>query len=960
MSDSVDYGLVEEVFLEALELDPSARAELLAARCGSDPAVHAEVVSLLEAHEGAGLVPEIGEERPFGGRYPERLGDYRIVRPLGEGGMGIVFLAIREGEGFEQTVALKLLRGILRDPLVARRFEEERRILARLEHPCIARFVDGGVTGEGEPYYAMEYVQGEDILTHCDDRRLGIEGRLRLFADVCDAVHHAHHQLVVHRDIKPSNIMVTPEGRPKLLDFGIAKSLEDLTSSEVTSKWLTTAYASPEQVSGDPVTTHSDVYALGVLLCELLSGSRPIDTDRASLEQVTRAILHESPARPSALAEGGPADDDPARVDEIARRRGTTPRRLARALRGDLDMIVAKALSKEPDRRYDSARDLGDDLRRFLEGRPVLARPESVIYRVRKFSRRHRPLVTAAALLAVTLVGGTLAVAWQARVATAERDRAEIEAERARHVTTLMTGIFRLSDPTTTAGDTVGVHQVLREGVTRVEETLVDDPVLQATLLLELAKIHRNLGLLGDAERLVGRAASLRETRAPRSLAHAEALGLQGLILVDAGRVTPAITVLERAVELRDELLPAGDTTTASLLTALGWEIRSLGQFERAREMFQRALEIRRSSLGPEHPAVANSMLGLASTFHDEGHFDEAEEIFRTALASPELEPSPVTGAALVNLGMMSRLRERYAESEPLLREGYDMTVALFGREHPTTLEAAEQLGVALTALGHFEEAEPLLSDNLTIAVRTLGEAHQQTRGAREALATLDHAMGRFDLAAARQDSVVAAKSLARGGDHPGVVYSLVSAGDAFLGGGEPSTAEERYREALAMSHRLGNDGGVYEMLARHGLARAALVRGDGEQADSLLRIASAIAERTLRPTHRYVLDLERTRARLLLSRGRTAEARRILTDALTAEREVRPSPHPRIGRTLALLAEALQAEGAVDAAAERRREALDQLRALPADHPERRRLQVELRTSDGRATTTGRQPPSS
>lgn len=918
MNDAVDHHLVEEIFLEALELESGARAELLDERCGGDADLRAEVESLLASHEGPGLVPEMEEERPFGGRYPDRMGAYRIVRPLGEGGMGVVLLAIREGPGFEQTVALKLLRHALPDPHLARRLEEERRILARLEHPGIARFVDGGVTEDGEPYYAMEYVQGDDILIWCDERGLDLPERLDLFAQVCDAVHHAHHQLVVHRDIKPSNILVTPEGKPKLLDFGIAKSLENVAPGEETARWLTGAYASPEQIRGDTVTTLSDVYALGVLLCELVSGHRPYDTSAASLEQLTRVILHDPPAKPSDLAEDG---------------------RRARALRGDLDMIVAKALSKEPERRYDSARDLADDVRRFLEGRPIEARPDSTAYRFRKFYRRHRALVGAAAVLLLALVGGTLAVAWQARVATAQRDRAEVEAERARQVTALMTDIFRLGDPTATRGDTVGVQQVLREGVTRVESALQDDPVLQATLLLELGRIYRNLGLVGEAERLAGRALALRETHEPGSLAHADALGFQGLVLLDAGAVDRAMPHLEEAVEMRDALVPGPDTVTATLLNSLGWEVRALGEPERARAMFERALEIRRAALGDGDPAVANTMLGLAATFHDQGHFDETEEIFRTALAVEDLEPSPVTSTALVNLGMISRLRERYREAEPLLRAGYGMALDLFGREHPAVLDAAEQLGVALAALGRYAEADRLLAENLRIAVATLDEAHPQTRGAREALATVDHALGRFALAAARHDSVVVAKAEARGGDHPGVVYSLVNAGDAWLDAGAVDTAEARYRASLEMGARLGGNEGVYGMLARHGLARVALQRGEVAGADSLLSVAIAIGAEELRADHRYLLELERTRARILLLRGRPARARQALEPVLAAERAHRPSPHPRIGRTLALLADALEAEGDDAGAVRRRAEAREELSGLPTDHPDRRAL---------------------
>ncbi|HKJ02550.1 MAG TPA: tetratricopeptide repeat protein, partial [Longimicrobiales bacterium] len=917
----VDRSQVEELFLEALELGSTERAAFLKDRCGHDPVLLAEVSSLLASADAPGLIPELAEERPFGGRYPERIGSYRIVRPLGEGGMGVVLLAVREGQGFEQTVALKLIRGSFVDPLLARRLEEERRILALLEHPGIARLVDGGVTADGQPYYAMEYVRGEDILEYCDARELILEDRLRLFAQVCDAVYHAHQQLIVHRDLKPSNILVTPEGRPKLLDFGIAKNLEAVAPAEQTAQWITPAYASPEQVTGNVVSTLSDVYSLGVLLCELLSGFRPYQTSNKAPAELIRIIGQDPSRRPSELLETGPrapggdaAGDGEAPAgpapDEVARRRRSTPTRLARALRGELDLVVLKALAKEPHRRYESAWALGEDLRRYLEGRPLQARPDSAGYRMSKFVGRHRTLVGAAALLLVTLVGGVGGIVWQAGRTAQERDRAEVEATRAQQVTALMTDIFRLGDPTQSVGDTIGVRQVLEEGARRVDQNLGDDPVLQATLFLELARIYRNLGILREAERLGGRAVALREANEPGTLAYADVLGFQGLVLRDVGLTDPSVDHLERAIALRERLLPAPDTALATLLAGLGWEVRDAGDSERAAALFSRALEIQRALLGPDAPAVATSMFGLASAYHDKGSFDEAEEVFRSALAAGGAQASPVAATALVNLGMVQRLRERFQDAEPLLRAGLAMREDLFDLVHPDVIEARQELAVALSTLGRFDEAEPLLLQNLEAAVRLFGEDHQDTRSAHEALGTLLHDLGRYDEALVHLRRSMASKERAHGGDHPGVVYSLVSVGDVLLDADRPREAEASYREALAMGARLGGNEGVYGALARHGLARVALARNDAEAADSLSRESLTLAGASLREDHRYVLDIQRTRARLLLLRGAPEAAESLLAAVLASEERVRPHPHPRMGATLALLADARAAHG--------------------------------------------------
>ncbi|MEJ2539081.1 MAG: serine/threonine-protein kinase [Gemmatimonadota bacterium] len=878
---SVDRSRVEALFLEALEREGADRDALLKAECGDDGALLAEVRSLLDSLEAPGLIPALEEERPFGGRFPDRVANYRIVRPLGEGGMGIVLLAIREGPGFEQTVALKLIRGRFVDPLLARRLEEERRILALLEHPGIARLVDGGITEDGQPYYAMEYVRGEDLLTFCDSRRMGIEDRLRLFIRACEGVHHAHQQLVVHRDLKPSNILVTPEGRPKLLDFGIAKTLEALASGEATSHWVTPSYASPEQLCGGVVGTRSDVYALGVILCELLTGLKPYRLPSGPPAAVANALVTQAPVRPSELVSdpgasretdgAGTQDPDEAWVRRADARR-TSPARLARSLQDELDLVVLKALAREPDRRYDSAAALADDLVRHLDHRPIQARPDTLRYRTAKFLGRNRPLTATVTLLVLALASGAAGVLWQARRAATERDRATLEAARAQQVTGIMTDIFRLGDPTRAVGDTIGVRQILEEGVRRVETSLTEDPALQATLFLELARIHRNLGLLAEAERLGERALELRVAHAPGSLGHADVLGFLGLLQRDAGHPMAAIVRLEEAVELRDRVSTSPDTALATLLAGLGWEVRAAGDSDRAADLFSRALEIQQTQLGSDAPVVGTTMLGLAATFHDQGSFDEAETLFRTALAPGRSEPSPVVATALVNLGMMQRIREQFVEAEEYLRAGLDMRTRLYDPDHPDVVEARQEVAVDLSTLGRYAEAEPLLRQNLETGLRILEEDHEAVRGAHEALGTLYHDLGRWDDAITHLEAALASKRRVRGPEHPAVVYSLVALGDVLVDADRLNEAEGRYEEALAMGARLGGNEGVYGALSRHGLTRVALARGELARADSLLAAARHLLA-GLREDHRYRLDLRRTEARLAFARGRPAEA---------------------------------------------------------------------------------------
>jgi serine/threonine-protein kinase len=935
------WARVEELFIEALDLSPTERGAFLDERCADDPEVRGEVESLLSSHDDVGPLPTEEEETRLRGRFPERIGDYRIVRQLGEGGMGVVLLAIREAAGFEQTVALKILRGAFVDPAVARRLEEERRILARLEHPGIARLIDGGVTEDGQPYYAMEYVAGESILDYCDTRRLGIEERLELFIEACEAVHYAHQQLVVHRDLKPSNLMVTTDHRPKLLDFGIAKEVQPDDVTGHTGLWVTPAYASPEQVNAGPASTLSDVYALGILLCELLTGFRPYRTSGVPPTELGRIITEVPPRKPSDLATSGPpptegSEPTPDEALELAAAaRSTQPARLSRALRGDLDLIVLTAIEKDPQRRYGSARRLAEDLRRFLEGRPIEARPPSAAYRLGRFARRHRAALVTAALVLVALGLGGSAAVWQARRAEMEGSRADTEADRARQVTALVTEIFRLGDPTLTQGDTLGMRQLLSESRTQVEESLTGDPILQATLFLELGRVYANLGSLEEATRLSRDVLSLREEFEHGTLAYGEALGFAGLVDRQAGRSVEAIRNLEAALALYDDVGAPEDEDRATLLVALGWELRSDQQYERAEALFREAMAIHTSDPGGASPAVAGSMFGLASTLHDQGAFDEAENMFRSAIEMGGTDrPNAVAAAALSNLGMIRRLREQYIEAEPLTLTALEMYESLFQPDHPDVIGAREQWASELAALGRYREADALYATTLDQAVRVLGEEHPRTRGAREGMASVDWTLARYDLALARIDSVVAAKTRAHGGDHPGTVYSILSLGDIEVERGRPEAALTWYGEALAMGERLGGTQGVYGMLARAGQARAHMVAGDLERAAALADTARTMAEELLRPSHRYVQQVLRTQAELFIAQGRPAEAIQLLEGVREVESQVRPSPHSRIGQTDLLMAEAWRAMDRPAEAEAAYRSALAELVELPSQHP--------------------------
>lgn len=608
---------VKEVFQEALERAPEERAPLLREVCREDIGLRVEVERLLSAHgsaEGflADPVSHLGRVDPHEippAPTPARIGGYRIVRALGEGGMGTVYLAEREEPGFRRTVAIKVVRQGMEADFVLRRFQTERQILASLEHPGIATLYDGGTTEEGFPYFVMEYVEGNDLLTWCDGRKLPIAERLRLFRGVCEAVQFAHQNLVVHRDLKPDNILVTPEGHSKLLDFGIAKLLTPREpGGEKTGtlmRFMTPDYASPEQVLGDRVTTASDVYALGVVLYELLSGHRPYRVRGRHASEIERAVCEETPERPSTAAarrETIPAKGDGPAVTitpaEVSASRATTQPRLRRLLRGDLDNIVLRALEKDPARRYATAAELSEDLRRHLEGFPVHALPDRGAYRAAKFFRRHRVGAAVGLAASLFLVAGLAVALWQARIAHNEREVAQGHLNDLRLL--LNTFLFEFHDSVRDLpGATPARELVVRRALDYLEKLSRLDspnPDVQRELAEAYQRISRvqggvfasHLGDTAGAMKSVTKALAIRRELARSfpsntsdqiGLAHAELDSAQ--VLLPAGQPRQAVEACRRAVALLQSLARSkpGDREIAAELaratrylgTALAW-----------------------------------------------------------------------------------------------------------------------------------------------------------------------------------------------------------------------------------------------------------------------------------------------------------------------------------------------------------------------------------------------------
>ncbi|MGI9182742.1 MAG: protein kinase domain-containing protein, partial [Longimicrobiaceae bacterium] len=656
---------VQELFHGALERAPAERDAYLADGCAGDAGLRAAVARMLAADADASalvgavpsaLVAEPAEDAPAE-RAGEQVGPYRIVRELGHGGMGTVYLAEREDVG--KRVALKLVRSELAAPQHRERLLRERRVLARLEHPHIAHLLDAGVTDEGSPYFAMERGEGEPLDRYCDARRLPVEERLALFAQVCAAVQYAHQHLVVHRDLKPSNIMVDGSGTVKLLDFGIAKLLEgaDALGMGATGtgvRLLTPEYAAPEQLRGEPVTTATDVYALGVVLYELLSGHRPYASGAATWGERERQVLEGVPTRPSSVAaqpaEVVGSDGSVRRITpaQVGAARGTTAAALRRVLRGDLDTVVLKTLEKDPERRYPSAQQLLDDLERYRQRRPISARPATLGYRTRSFVGRHRLSVATATLIALLMVGVGVSLTFE-RAAAA---RAALEADRAGEATELLAQLFDASDPRQTRGRRISAPEGLEWGERRVE-ALGRYPQMQAQVLTRIGEAYVGLGLYDRA--------------------HA---------------------VAERSLAIRRGLY-AGDHP--ELATGLWWMAllhTSQAEFDDAERLFGESLAIRRRVLAPAHQQVIETLSGLGFVLMLRGELHEAERYGREAVAlAREGQSGPRIALPDPRVGLSWMLNEqgRFAEAEPLARAAHTAQRALVGEDHPFVLLALNQ-----------------------------------------------------------------------------------------------------------------------------------------------------------------------------------------------------------------------------------------------------------------------------
>jgi serine/threonine protein kinase/Tfp pilus assembly protein PilF len=814
------------------------------------------------------------------------VGAYTLLEAIGTGGFGAVWLAERR-EPMVQRVALKIVKPGMDSAAVLARFEQERQALAVMDHPNVARVFDGGVTERGRPYFVMEYVRGEAITSYADRRRLTLRQRLELFIPVCEAVQHAHHKGLIHRDLKPGNVLVTEiEGKPlpKVIDFGVAKAITrgEWSGPSCTQEGMvigTPEYMSPEQISGEvDIDTRTDVYSLGVMLYELLTGELPLDASdlrRAALAEVARLIREVTPPKPSARL----SQAVEARTTAAAAARATSREQLTSELRRELDWIPLMAIRKERDRRYASPQAMAEDIQRYLEGKPLRAAPESRVYLARKFVRRNRVQVAAAAAVFAALAAGLAVSVWQAREAAWQADRADERAEAAK----------RAEDAATAA----------RDEEKRRADQLKQVSEFQSEMLRQIDPTRAGIELMRDVHARFASALEKLGVDEAQRASRLEALRAE-LVHVSATDAAVAMidrTILRPAAETIDRQFGDQPVTAASLRQAMADLYLSLGLYDAAIPLQESALTIRQHILGDDHPDTLRSMNQIGILLQESGRPSEAEEYLRAALERSRRvfgENHASTLIAINNLGALLKSQGKLDEAEPYYVESLEKSRRTLGQEHPDTLVSISNMGTLRQDQGNAAEAEFYHRDALEKRRRVLGEDDRSTLFSLNNLGFLLRAQGRLAEAEPYLSDALERSRRVLGEEHPETLISISNMASLLQAEGKLAEAELLYREALEKRRRNLGDGHPSTLVSISNLGALLKAQNRLDEAEPYFRLALEGSRRTLGEEHRDTLVSMSNLGSLLQFQGRLPEAERCFREALDKRRRVLGEEHPR------------------------------------------------------------------
>jgi eukaryotic-like serine/threonine-protein kinase len=827
--EAARWQRIEAIFHAALARDRAGREEFVRRESGGDEPLQQEVLSLLAESDADGSFLEdpamriaardlAGSSKAAGSR-PAFIGRYRIIRLLGEGGMGAVYEA--EQEEPRRVVALKMIRPGLATPERLRRFRHEAEALGRLQHPGIAQIYEASTADTGfgpQPYFAMELIRGEPLDRYAESHHFTVRPKLALMAKICEAVHHAHQRGLIHRDLKPGNILVEEQGQPKILDFGVARVTEDeaqfTLQTEVGQIIGTLAYMSPEQVLGDSleVDTRSDVYSLGVILYELLARRAPYVTSGRQIQDALLTIRETDPEPLGAVN---------------------------RACRGDIETIVGKALEKDKTRRYASAAALAADIEHHLNDEPILARPPSATYQFRKFARRHRVAVGAAAALVLMLAAFSVVQAIALVRITRERDRAT-------RVTDFMTGMFKVSDPSQARGNSVTAREILDKASSDISAGLAKDPEVQAQMMQVMATTYLNLGLYPRA----------------RDLA-------------------------QQALDARRKILPSGDPGVLQSMTQLGWILDRDGHYADAEKLERQALDRERRILGNQNPLTIESIDHLSVTLVDQDEYVEAEKLAREALASSTRTlgaENPQTLLAINHLARAIWYQGRYSEAEQEYRQLVDIDRRVLGPDHPQTLNAMSSLGATLFQERRYGEAEQVDRAVLAVQRRVLGDNHQSTALTLSNLAVCVHAQGRLQESEKITREVLAIRTSILGPEHAETLATEFNLADVLFSESRFREAETLQRDVLATQVRVLGPEARDALESESNLAGILIREGRYAEGEAMARKVYAAEVRTLGPEHDKTLDTLRNVGEALAFQHRYAEAVSLFNEGIKRE----------------------------------------------------------------------------
>ena len=838
---------IQDLFHRTADLPPPEQAAFLHDACAGDESLISDVQALLaeDARSASILDEHVGEvaDRLLSASSTlplERIGPYRVTGIVGEGGMGVVFRAERPDLG--SVAAIKILRDAWLSPARRERFASEQRLLAQLNHPSIARLYDADTLPDGTPWFAMEYVEGVPLTTYCQSRESTLGERLALFREVCAAVEHAHRDLIVHRDLKPSNILVTTEGRIKLLDFGISRQLDgpdaavDLTRTGL--RLMTPAYAAPEQVRGGRVGLHTDVYALGVILYELLTGRTPFDLTGVSPGEAERIIAEQDPVRPSAVAGAGGG----------WRRWRPRPWPARRTDWADLDVLCLTAMHKEPTRRYPTVHALIRDLDRYQKGEPLDARSDSAVYRAGKFVRRHASPLAAATAVVVLLAG--LIGFYTVRLTTARND-AMAEAARTQRIQGFMLNLFQGGDQSVGPADDLRVLTLVDRGVQEAR-SLGSDPMIQAELYETLGTIYHTLGSLEQADALLGTALEQRRRlHGPSHPAVADTLVALGLLRDTQAKYEEGERLIRQGLEMSRSLLPGDHPAIARATGALGQVLESRGAYDRAIPILQEAMRLQMSH-GATDAEVADTMTELANTHFYAGHYADSEALNHRALGMRRAahgDRHPLVADNLINLGAIKYDLGHYGDAEQLYRQGLEITEAWFGRNHPDTAAALTMVGRALVSQKRPDEASGLLKEALTINERVYGPAHPRVASTLNEVGKVAQQRGALDEAEACFNRMAGVYRQIYGDRHYLIGIALSNAGSVHLERGDHARAEKSFREVIGRFTEALSADHLNTGIARIKLGRALVAQGRHSEAEGELLAGHDILSKQANPS---------------------------------------------------------------------------------------------------------------